>query len=373
MVFVFKRVLLAVMAVSLANGAPQGLVHLGSIPFGRSTLVHHAGPALHAVRTAPTQLHTVHAAPAIRTVAVHQPALQSVRTVAVQQPVQSVRTVAVPQPAVHTVVQQPVQSVRTVAVPQPAVHTVVQQPVQSVRTVAVPQPVVHTVAVQQPAVQSVRTVAVQQPAVQSVRTVAVQQPAVESVRTVAVHEEPQIIVRTEQKANPSYSFGYSVNDAVSGDSKAREESSENGVTSGSYSVADPDGRIRKVTYTADAENGFRAQVTYDGEPGPAAIPIENRQPVSVVSASPAATTTVVEADSSDDAIIIGGRTSADTSNNQQFIVQQATPQLIRLNASPLVNRNLVQLQATPFGLRTLSTATGLVQALPANAAHITHL
>ena len=39
-------------------------------------------------------------------------------------------------------------------------------------------------------------------------------------------------------------------------------------------MADPDGRIRKVTYTADAVNGFQAVVTYDGEAGPPAIPID---------------------------------------------------------------------------------------------------
>ena len=65
--------------------------------------------------------------------------------------------------------------------------------------------------------------------------------------------------------DPSYRFGYSVADAKTGDSKTREETRDGDVVTGSYSVADPDGRIRRVTYTADAENGFNAVVTYDGE------------------------------------------------------------------------------------------------------------
>merc|ERR1711981_434220 len=60
-------------------------------------------------------------------------------------------------------------------------------------------------------------------------------------------------------------------DSKSGDAKTREEHSEGGVVTGSYTVAQPDGRLRRVTYTADAEHGFNAVVTYDGEAGPPAI------------------------------------------------------------------------------------------------------
>ena len=47
------------------------------------------------------------------------------------------------------------------------------------------------------------------------------------------------------------------------------------LVTGSYTVADPDGRIRTVTYTADSEHGFQAKVTYDGEEGPVAIPFNS--------------------------------------------------------------------------------------------------
>ena len=64
---------------------------------------------------------------------------------------------------------------------------------------------------------------------------------------------------------------------------------------GSYTVADPDGRIRKVTYTADAVNGFQAVVTYDGEAGPPAIPIETPAAVAApVATAPIATTPVIQ-------------------------------------------------------------------------------
>ena len=82
------------------------------------------------------------------------------------------------------------------------------------------------------------------------------------------------VVQTETvDIDPSYQFGYSVTDTKTGDSKTREETRDGDVVTGSYTVADPDGRIRRVTYTADAVNGFNAVVTYDGEAGPPAIPI----------------------------------------------------------------------------------------------------
>lgn len=93
------------------------------------------------------------------------------------------------------------------------------------------------------------------------RTIAAAAPPVVAVAPAAVVEAKTEIVDID----PSYRFGYSVADAKTGDSKTREETRDGDVVTGSYSVADPDGRIRRVTYTADAENGFNAVVTYDGE------------------------------------------------------------------------------------------------------------
>lgn len=58
--------------------------------------------------------------------------------------------------------------------------------------------------------------------------------------------------------NPHYSFSYGVSDHHTGDSKHAEETLQNGVVHGSYSLTEPDGSIRKVTYTADDHYGFCA-------------------------------------------------------------------------------------------------------------------
>ncbi|XP_018794196.1 PREDICTED: cuticle protein 21 [Bactrocera latifrons] len=71
--------------------------------------------------------------------------------------------------------------------------------------------------------------------------------------------------------NPQYSFAYGVTDHQTGDSKAAEESLVNGVVHGSYSLTEPDGSIRKVTYTADKINGFNAVVQKQGGPAPVAV------------------------------------------------------------------------------------------------------
>lgn len=66
--------------------------------------------------------------------------------------------------------------------------------------------------------------------------------------------------------NPEYSYSYGVNDPHTGDSKHAEETLQNGVVHGSYSLAEPDGTIRKVSYTADKVNGFNAVVEKHGTP-----------------------------------------------------------------------------------------------------------
>lgn len=60
-----------------------------------------------------------------------------------------------------------------------------------------------------------------------------------------------------------YSYGYSVDSPESGDIKsAQEEKDSQGVVRGSYSLVQPDGRVRVVSYVADALHGFRADVKY---------------------------------------------------------------------------------------------------------------
>lgn len=79
--------------------------------------------------------------------------------------------------------------------------------------------------------------------------------------------------------NPEYSYSYGVNDPHTGDSKHAEETLQNGVVHGSYSLAEPDGTIRKVTYTADDVSGFNAVVEKLGTP-------KHVRPLKYVAAAP---------------------------------------------------------------------------------------
>merc|ERR1712083_263245 len=107
-------------------------------------------------------------------------------------------------------------------------------------------------------------------------------PAVQAVHSVSpAVTEVRLVEQENDEVPAQYNFGYSITDSVTGDSKSRQESRDGDAVSGSYSVADPDGRIRTVTYTADALHGFQATVTYDGEEGPVAIPFDTPSTPSV--------------------------------------------------------------------------------------------
>ncbi|CAL8137497.1 unnamed protein product [Orchesella dallaii] len=72
-------------------------------------------------------------------------------------------------------------------------------------------------------------------------------------KAVAVRQEPY-------DPHPQYNYGYSVSDALTGDSKTATETRDGDVVQGQYSLVEPDGSIRTVTYTADPINGFNAVV-----------------------------------------------------------------------------------------------------------------
>nr|FAA00645.1 TPA: putative cuticle protein [Bombyx mori] len=75
----------------------------------------------------------------------------------------------------------------------------------------------------------------------------------------------------------SYEFGYSVKDALSGNDYGRRESSDGNVVRGEYRVQLPDGRTQIVTYHADWQTGFHADVRYVGEARyPETLPNYNR-------------------------------------------------------------------------------------------------
>ena len=61
-----------------------------------------------------------------------------------------------------------------------------------------------------------------------------------------------------------YSFDWAVNDGYSGNNYGHSESRDGSLTSGSYYVQLPDGRLQRVTYTVDGYGGYQAEVTYNG-------------------------------------------------------------------------------------------------------------
>ncbi|XP_017784713.1 PREDICTED: cuticle protein 19.8-like [Nicrophorus vespilloides] len=76
----------------------------------------------------------------------------------------------------------------------------------------------------------------------------------------AIHQE------VYPDAYPQYSFQYAVQDAHTGDSKNQHEERDGDVVKGYYTLVQPDGVTRIVHYTADAHNGFNAEVEYKGQP-----------------------------------------------------------------------------------------------------------
>ena len=64
------------------------------------------------------------------------------------------------------------------------------------------------------------------------------------------------------QARQPYSFSWSVFDKPSFQEYSHSENSDGKVTTGSYRVYLPDGRIQTVTYRAD-ENGYKADVKYE--------------------------------------------------------------------------------------------------------------
>ena len=82
---------------------------------------------------------------------------------------------------------------------------------------------------------------------------------------------PVAAVKTvEYDANPHYSYTYSVNDGVTGDSKSQSESRQGDVVTGQYSFIEADGTRRIVDYTSDPVHGFNAVVRKEAGVAPVA-------------------------------------------------------------------------------------------------------
>ncbi|XP_037791660.1 cuticle protein 18.6-like [Penaeus monodon] len=64
-------------------------------------------------------------------------------------------------------------------------------------------------------------------------------------------------------SRPQYSFNYAVNDAF-GNDFGHQEGRDGYNTQGSYYVQLPDGRLQRVAYAVNGNQGYVAQVTYEG-------------------------------------------------------------------------------------------------------------
>ena len=60
-------------------------------------------------------------------------------------------------------------------------------------------------------------------------------------------------------------FNYPVSDDYSGTNFGQSETRDGYITSGSYQIALPDGRIQTVTYNVNGDGGYIADVRYEGE------------------------------------------------------------------------------------------------------------
>merc|ERR1719206_364338 len=78
------------------------------------------------------------------------------------------------------------------------------------------------------------------------------------------HQPPHQLPGGVEFSPAQYSFEYGVRDGEVGVNYGQQETRAGTVTTGSYSVALPDGRIEKVHYTVDPVGGYEAVVTYEG-------------------------------------------------------------------------------------------------------------
>jgi len=76
--------------------------------------------------------------------------------------------------------------------------------------------------------------------------------------------DPPQTYGSEYSVPVNYEFNYGVKDYYTGQDFKHTENRQGVKTSGSYTVALPDGRLQIVTYVAD-ENGFVADIKYEGE------------------------------------------------------------------------------------------------------------
>merc|ERR1711931_147529 len=88
------------------------------------------------------------------------------------------------------------------------------------------------------------------------------------VAIVAANPPPSYSAPAYPDAHPAYNYNYAVKaeDGHYGYVDFGQNEERDGYnTYGSYYVALPDGRVQKVTYTVNGDEGYVADVTYEGE------------------------------------------------------------------------------------------------------------
>jgi len=72
-------------------------------------------------------------------------------------------------------------------------------------------------------------------------------------------------VEPQHEKGMPYAYAWEVSDQYSGNDFGQVEESDGNLVQGSYNVVLPDGRKQTVTYEADHEGGYVANVAYEGE------------------------------------------------------------------------------------------------------------
>lgn len=83
----------------------------------------------------------------------------------------------------------------------------------------------------------------------------------------------------EQYGPASYAFEYAVNDEYSGSNYGANEKRDGYETHGEYRVLLPDGRTQIVTYSVLGDEGYVADVRYEGEARPYEAPVRAKKPL----------------------------------------------------------------------------------------------
>merc|ERR1711994_466092 len=142
-------------------------------------------------------------------------------------------------------------------VAHPVAHAVAHPVAHAVHHGVVAHPVAHAVA--HPVAHAVHHPVVAHPVAHAVAPVVHAAPV--------VHHAPVVHAAEPVYADEPYTYQYGVADDYSkANFNAAETADANGVVSGSYDVALPDGRTQHVKYTSDNYNGYVADVTYEGVP-----------------------------------------------------------------------------------------------------------